>query len=72
MALPAVKTLSDCSLRRRTTHTTAMRVWKRGDREWPLNDRHRPHFRDVRVAPGTGYGRGRGTGWAWRNGEGLG
>jgi hypothetical protein len=41
----------------------------RGDRKWPLNDGHTPHFRGVRVALGTGYNRDEGNRRASRNGR---
>jgi hypothetical protein len=33
-----------------------------GDREWPLNEAQRPHFRGGRVALDTGYNRVKGIG----------
>ena len=48
-------------LRKRTGTVAALDVYSdsddsrlRGDREWPLNEAHRPHFRGERVALGMG------------------
>jgi hypothetical protein len=34
-----------------------IRVWHGATEKWPLSEGHRPHFRGVRVALGTGYSR---------------
>jgi hypothetical protein len=51
------------------THTAMckLRIGRLGDRNQPLNEAQRPHFRGVRVSLRTGYNRVRGIGRAWRN-----
>jgi hypothetical protein len=41
----------------------------RGDRNWPLNEAHRPNFRGVRVHVSTGYNPGERNRRASRNGR---
>jgi hypothetical protein len=66
---PLARAYSDVAVQQTWLCEQTNMVWQGVDREWPLNLSHRPHFRGVRVALGTGYNRVQRTGRAWRNGR---